>query len=486
MDNRKLIHILALVLLVSPIYSEQPIVGYPITINNVVNLTDTNSYATYLINLYNPTNHTFSYFLYPLSSQWQFIFGEKNTQISGYLNPNQLYNITVYLRPYGISNQIPLLVVYLKDMNETNVYYSYTITFTPTLLYNAPTQVISVETNQTNVTKNETNRTIVIYPITGFFELSSYNVYPGNYLYIYINVNNPNDFNLYQTLYISTNYSYYQEINETIYPGLNLYLVPLYVPDYINPGTYSLDIKLGNISKTFVFEVLVLNTTPIITVFTKGMDIIVNITNPYNYVINYTYYLPEKYWIFSIFNPQPNYFTEINGTKYGVYYIILLPGQSFIISESFDTLLLITIVGLAILIMLTLLYMLKDNVEIIKEVSKVDLKNGYIDVVITIKNKSLFPLNDVKISDRVNSPLKIKEYKTIEPSSVYRSPNGYVINWKVDNIKRNEEYIISYRIELKTEEEVKSIEIPRASISYRYLFKESTKYSNSLVIKVTK
>ncbi|MGB9674822.1 MAG: hypothetical protein ACPLX8_01680, partial [Nanopusillaceae archaeon] len=166
--------------------------------------------------------------------------------------------------------------------------------------------------------------------------------------------------------------------------------------------------------------------------------------------------------------------------------IILLPGQSFIISEGFDTLLLITIVGLAILIMLTLLYMLKDNVEIIKEVSKVDLKNGYIDVVITIKNKSLFPLNDVKISDRVNSPLKIKEYKTIEPSSVYRSPNGYVINWKVDNIKRNEEYIISYRIELKTEEEVKSIEIPRANISYRYLFKESTKYSNSLVIKVTK
>jgi len=130
--------------------------------------------------------------------------------------------------------------------------------------------------------------------------------------------------------------------------------------------------------------------------------------------------------------------------------------------------------------------LLRDNVEISKEILKIDLDKETIDITINIKNKSIFSLNQIKLVDRVNGPLKVKEYKIVEPSSVYKVDNNYSLNWKFDNIRRNEEIVVSYTLEAKDIKEYKNIELPRAELRYKYLIWDRVKYSNGLIIRITK
>ena len=117
---------------------------------------------------------------------------------------------------------------------------------------------------------------------------------------------------------------------------------------------------------------------------------------------------------------------------------------------------------------------------------KINLDKETIDITINIKNKSIFSLNQVKLIDRVNGPIKIKEYKIVEPSSIYKVDNNYNLNWKFDNIRRNEEIVVSYTLEVKDLKEYKNIELPRAELRYMYLIWDRVKYSNGLIIRITK
>jgi hypothetical protein len=191
--------------------------------------------------------------------------------------------------------------------------------------------------------------------------------------------------------------------------------------------------------------------------------------------------------MFSIFYPNQYYINNINGSEYAVYDIFLLPGQSYIIYEDFNYLLLAEIIIAVLIILFVIFYVLfRDNVVISKEILKIDLDKETIDITINIKNKSIFPLNQVKLIDRVNGPIKIKEYKIVEPSSIYKVDNNYNLNWKFDNIRRNEEIVVSYTLEVKDLKEYKNIELPRAELRYRYLIWDRVKYSNGLIIRITK
>jgi len=455
------------------IYAQQPIVGYPTVISNQINVSNPNSYAIYEIDIYNPTNYIYYYYVFPLSSQWFFIVGENNTMVSGYLYPNQLKNIKIYMRPLGFVNQIPEIVLYLYNINVTSERYSYVIQFTPILFYNQPTT--------TNLT------TTLPLPLSISFELSSSTVTQNSFIYLIGIINNPNNYSQNLIINITSSINFSALYNETLNPGVNIYQIPIFISSNVSIGEHQLIIYANNNTYYLNFTVFQLNTTPIIEIAKEGLKYIINITNPHNYPINYTYYVKNYYGIFSTFYPNQYYISNINGSEYAVYDIFLLPGQSYIIYEDFNYLLLAKIIIAILIILFVIFYVLfKDNVIISKETLKIDLDKETIDITINIKNKSIFSLNQVKLMDRVNGPIKIKEYKIVEPSSIYKVDNNYNLNWKFDNIRRNEEIIVSYTLEVKDLKEYKNIELPRAELRYRYLIWDRVKYSNGLIIRITK
>ncbi|MGC9133319.1 MAG: hypothetical protein ACP5GJ_02870 [Nanopusillaceae archaeon] len=469
---KRMLLLLFLLFLAFKVYTEQPIVGYPQTINNQINLTNPSSYAEYLIKIYNPTNYYYYYIFSPLSSQWYFIFGENNSQLSGYIYPGEILNITIYLRPLALVNQIPQVVLYLQNQNITSQYYSFVIQFTPVIYYN---QVIPKE----NITE--------VLPLISSFQLSNIEVTQNSYLYLLGIINNPNNFSENVSISLITDFGFEKNYTEIAQPGVNIYQMLIYIPNNVTLGEHYIYVYENNESYELNFTVIKLETTPNINVTYGNYWYKIIISNPYNYPINYTYYLKEYFGIFSIFNPKPNYIIKVNESTYAIYNIFLLPKNSFIIYESLNYYFVIGIIILAILVAFVIFYVLfKDNITITKEVSRVDLKNEVVDIVITIKNKSIFQLTNVTITEYVNEPLKIKEYKIAEPSSVYKSHNNYIINWKFDNIRRNEEIVLSYTAEIKDIKEYKNIEIPKVNIKYKYLFWNRNKYSNGLIIRVTK
>jgi len=471
MDWRKLLLGMLMIPAMLEIYSQQPIVGYPVVINNQINISNPNSYAVYEIDIYNPTNYTYYYDISPLSSQWFFTIGENNTMISGYLYPNQLENIKIYMRPLGFINQIPEIVVYLHNINITSEYYSDIIQFTPLLYYNQPTM---------------TNSTTIL-PLSVNFELSSSTATQNSFIYLIGIINNPNNYSQNLSINISSDINFSAFYNETLSPGVNIYQIPIFILNNVSVGDHQLVIYSNNNIYYLNFTVFQLNTTPVIEINKNGLEYIINITNPYNYPINYTYYLQSYYGIFSTFYPNQYYTGNINGSKYAIYNVFLLPGQSYTIYENFNYLLLAEIITSILIILFVVFYvLLRDNVEISKEILKIDLDKETVDITINIKNKSIFPLNQVKLIDRVNVPLKVKEYKIVEPSSVYKVDSNYSLNWKFDNIRRNEEIVISYTLEAKDIKEYKNIELPRAELRYKYLIWDRVKYSNGLIIRITK
>jgi len=473
MDWKKFLLGMLTIPIMLEIYAQQPIVGYPTVISNQINISNPNSYAVYEMDIYNPTNYTYYYYVSPLSSQWLFIVGENNTMVSGYLYSNQLKNIKIYMRPLGFVNQIPEIVLYLYNVNVTSERYSYVIQFTPILYYNQPTT--------TNLT------TTLLLPLSINFELSSSTVTQNSFIYLIGIINNPNNYSQNLIINITSDINFSALYNETLNPGVNIYQIPIFISSNVSIGDHQLIIYADNNTYYLNFTVFQLNITPIIKITKEGLKYIINITNPHNYPINYTYYLQNYYGIFSTFYPNQYYINNINGSEYAVYDIFLLPGQFYIIYEDFNYLLLAEIIIAVLIILFVIFYVfLRDNVVISKEILKIDLDKETIDITINIKNKSIFPLNQVKLVDRVNGPIKIKEYKIVEPSSVYKVDNNYNLNWKFDNIRRNEEIVVSYTLEVKDLKEYKNIELPRAELRYRYLIWDRVKYSNGLIIRITK
>ena len=469
MDWKKLLLGMLIIPIMLEIYSQRPIVGYPVVINNQINISNPNSYAVYEIDIYNPTSYIYYYDISPLSSQWFFIMGENNTMVSGYLYPGQLKNIKIYMRPLGFINQIPEIVVYLHNLNATSEFYSDIVQFTPVLYYNQPTV---------------TNSTIIL-PLSINFELSSSTVTQNSFIYLIGIINNPNNYSQNLSINISSDINFSAFYNETLSPGVNIYQIPIFISDNVSVGDHQLIVYSNNNTYYLNFTVFQLNTTPIIKITKEGFKYIINITNPYNYPINYTYYLKRYYGELSTFYPNPYHINYINGSDYAVYNIFLLPGESYIIYEDFDYLQLVEAI-IFFMILGIILLLIRDNVEISKEILKIDLDKETIDITINIKNKSIFPLNQVKLVDRVDGPLKVKEYKIVEPSSVYKVNNNYNLNWKFDSIRRNEEIVVSYTLEVKDLKEYKYIELPRAELRYGYLIWDRVKYSNGLIIRITK
>jgi hypothetical protein len=330
------------------------------------------------------------------------------------------------------------------------------------------------------------NSTIIL-PLSINFELSSSTVAQNSFIYLIGIINNPNNYSQKLSINISSDINFSAFYNVKLSPGVNIYQIPIFISNNVSIGNHHLIIYSNNHTYYLNFTVFKLNTTPIIKITKNGLEYIINIINPYNYPINYTYYLKSYYGIFSIFYPNQYYTGNINGSRYAVYNIFLLPGQSYTIYENFNYLLLVEIIATIFIVLFIVFYvLLRDNVEISKEILKIDLDKETIDITINIKNKSIFQLNQVKLIDRVNGPLKVKEYKIVEPSSVYKVDNNYSLNWKFDNIRRNEEIVISYTLEAKDIKEYKNIELPRAELRYKYLIWDKVKYSNGLIIRITK
>jgi hypothetical protein len=258
MDWKKLLLGMLIISIMLKIYSQQPIVGYPVVINNQINISNPNSYAVYEIDIYNPTNYTYYYDISPLSSQWFFIIGENNTMVSGYLYSGQLENIKIYMRPLGFINQIPEIVVYLHNLNVTSEFYSDIVQFTPLLYYNQPTIM---------------NSTIIL-PLSINFELSSSTVNQNSFIYLIGIINNPNNYSQNLSINISSDINFSAFYNETLTPGVNIYQIPIFISDNVSIGNHQLIIYSNNNSYYLNFTVFQLNTTPVIEITKNGLEYI--------------------------------------------------------------------------------------------------------------------------------------------------------------------------------------------------------------------
>lgn len=471
-----MLYIIFSIIITGLFIKSQPIVGYPISIQNQINISNPGSYGIYYINIYNPTNYTYTYSLYSLSSEWEILFNQNNTIYYGTLSPDQYQNITIYMRPYGIINQIPEIVVYLQNENMTTNHYSDIIAFTPTLYY--------VNNNINNMTENITKN--ITLPLNIAFQLSNTNVYQNQYLYLLGIIENPNKFAENLLINISSDFGYTNVLYEDISPGENVYQIPIYISN-ITPGNYYIYVNADNNIYDLAFNVTTMLVAPKTNVTSAFGYIKYIIYNPYNYPLNYTFYVRNVFGSFSSYSPSPQYYETVGRVTYGIYNLFILPGQEYIIVESINYYLIVVILlGILILLLLISYILFNENIEIKKEVSKIDMEKNLVDITINIKNKGLFSISNVKISEHINKPFKIKEYKIAEPSTIYKTENTYIVNWKFDNIKRNEEILLSYTLQLADVSDIKSIELPRTSITYNYLFWNKIKYSNGLIIRITK
>ncbi|GEM_PF-1773673 len=488
MFRRKIIiSFIAIVLSLSyTIYSSGPLVSIPVAENNYVNLSDPDSMAIYNFYIYNPTTENYSLQISILSPSW-IAYINNYSHLNLYYDtiaPGGTKEFKVYLRPVSKTLKIPELLIVLKN-KET---YKYVLSFNP-LVYQQTSYNETIIQNISSVVEN------ITFPLLYSFYLSEYKIYPGEILYIFLLVNNPNNVSKELYINISTDFGYSETYFQDIPPLTNLNIqIPIPISINTKEGTYYLNLTINNVTYNEKIEVLsYLNNIKILenkTSYFLGIlsKMNIKIINENEFAVLYNISVKVgPTTLFTIFNIRPNNIIYRDGNYYAIYELNLIPKETYILKADFNYLLFISLLVLIILaVYIFVFYVLIPNVEVSKEIIRVDLKENKVSISIKVKNKSLFDIKDIKITDYVPKPMKVENYLIVEPSSIYKSPDKYILNWKYDKLGRGEEIVISYELNIEKLELDKPIEIPRASITYKYLYKTETKYTSANIIKVVK
>jgi hypothetical protein len=151
---------------------------------------------------------------------------------------------------------------------------------------------------------------------------------------------------------------------------------------------------------------------------------------------------------------KPKAFTITrNGERFKAWELTLKPQESVTIRtvESYRSLFVLIILGI---IGIVLYRFFQSPVSIIKESNAISYKEGGVSelkVVLRVKNRSSNPYVRVTVMDRIPMMANVEHdtMGTLKPSTIFNSGQGSVIKWEIENLDRNEERILAYKIKLK-------------------------------------
>lgn len=459
-------------------------VTIPVPIKDYVNLSNSSDMAIYKISIINEINDNVAFQFIPLSLDWSYMFGENNKDLYGIIYPKSSKEVYIYLRPFNFTTTIASATIIFRYASNFSVITSYTFSLYPNIYYEIPYNVSTMG--------NVTPRYITIYY---YLPQEAYN---GDLLNITVFFNNA--FNETKNVFINlvTSWNYSAQYNFEVPPGESYKTIQVQIPINVQGGlqyllfnsTYNLAffaIKINIKNIEISNNITKVNKTEILNpeVKIEGDKIIIYNPNPYP-IYGFTYKINVSKWMYNflIYKPSPNV-TYVEGDNYVlVYYINLEPKGTFIIRSEINypfIILVVLIGGGIILLVFYLLFVPRVKIEKISR--RVNSQNKTITVSLHIKNNSIFPLYSLTVEDIIPNDYKILKYETVEPEKVIKEENTRII-WRINKIERGEEIIISYTIQYP--DDIKIIDLYKASISFDYMWRRFIKRSNGLRISILK
>lgn len=460
---RKIIFLLSLLLTIFKIlYCENiPIVSTPLEIKNYVNFYDTEDFAVYKLYILNPTEHTYEYYILSLSIDWMILYGKEDLDKYGIIYPNQTKEILIYLRPKKAKVQAPTFIISFRSY-EKDLKYSNTIILNPRIIY-----------------EKKDRNPIVIQDFTIIPEMLK----RGDAFSVIVKIYNPNPFDISVPVFLYTSYGYRKEIKAVLLPGINTIKFDSIIPSGLRVENITIGILIEDINIEKTINLQLEKPTPII----EHKKNYILISNPHDDYIYYEFELPYSKLdlIFYRLHPKPYEYVIKDGNIYAKWKIVLLPKENYIIKKTIDFSSILVILTIIILFIAFIISILQPKIEIKKEIIRLSPEDKIIRIAIYLKNKSLLPINNVIIRDRVPEIFKISKYDIAEPVGLYKEGKETILEWTYDKIKPKEELILSYTL-LLPEELPKTIAIPNVTIYYNYIFGEKLETSNKISLNIIK
>ena len=126
----------------------------------------------------------------------------------------------------------------------------------------------------------------------------------------------------------------------------------------------------------------------------------------------------------------------------------------------------------------------RKDLSIRKKVLTIKSAHGIAElkVMIVIKNKGKLT-KEVKIIDYLPKIIKAPDqYSTIKPNSIKKTQKGLMLEWKINELLRREERVISYSIKSSKVKVIGKMNMPRTLCSYKLGRKRKIVSSNSVMI----
>ncbi len=170
----------------------------------------------------------------------------------------------------------------------------------------------------------------------------------------------------------------------------------------------------------------------------------------------------------SKFNPKPTKVVETNEGYTVQWDVTLKPGESKDINYVIDYRTPILFIVLILILFAAWYVFRKRNVIIIeKRVMTIHGHEGNLHImkiVLNIRNRGNMAINNLKLIDRIPNSIKAPtQYGVFKPNTIKAMPEGTVMVWDINSIRRNEEKILSYRIEGKF---LSNVNLPPATVKY--------------------
>ena len=165
--------------------------------------------------------------------------------------------------------------------------------------------------------------------------------------------------------------------------------------------------------------------------------------------------------------PTPAKTYKENGNYYYQWNFVLKPGESYKVNVTTSYRTPISIIIVAILMLWILYYTFGTKVTVKKRILTV--KSGTtvnMKVLLIVKNEGRKIIKNLTLVDYLPKGTKVPaEFGVPRPSKVSRESGTEMLLWRLDNIVKGEERVVSYRV--KDNYDVPGIHVPRAIIRYR-------------------
>ena len=181
-------------------------------------------------------------------------------------------------------------------------------------------------------------------------------------------------------------------------------------------------------------------------------------------------------------NPQPSSIESVNGAKILKWTYTIAPGESFSLyyNASFmPVFIFIIVTGIVIYL---LLFYFRAQITVTKKVTAAHGDKS-IRVSIHIKNNHRYPIQNVVLTDKIHSPLKLaKGFGTVTPSAIRSENKEAHLTWKLGELEALEERVITYNIKsgLKV---IATIMLPECYVKGKVKGQQMTFVSNKVAIK---